>query len=109
MNDSQSLSKAEQKVPQGGAVQPESGWHPLAALRNEVDRLFDSFWHRTGAVGTSSRGEVEPQPLWRFGSDFGFAVPSMDLVETEKEFRIKAELPGMEPPKPRAELAEPLM
>jgi HSP20 family protein len=96
MEDSQSQTKAAQKVPQAGGVQPEFVWHPLAALRTEMDRLFDSFWRRTGKGENASRSGVEPQPLWRFESDFGLAVPTIDVVETEKEFRIQAELPGMD-------------
>ncbi|WP_237213286.1 Hsp20/alpha crystallin family protein [Falsiroseomonas oryziterrae] len=96
MNDTQGVAKAEQKAPQAGSVRPESLWQPFAALRNEVDRLFDSFWRGVGTGGTTRRGEAEPQPLWRFDSSFGLAVPAIDVVEAEKEFRITAELPGLD-------------
>lgn len=96
MNESQSIAKSEQKAPQTGTMPQETTWHPLAVFRNEMDRLFDGFWRRMVPAAPLRHTEVEPQPLWRFDSDFGFAVPSMDLVETDKEFRIKAELPGMD-------------
>lgn len=96
MNDTQSPTKSEQKPPQVSPVQSGTVWHPLAALRTEMDRLFDSFWRMTGAGGAPARLDVEPQPPWRFESSFGLTVPSIDLVENEKEFLIKAELPGMD-------------
>lgn len=101
MSESQSVAKSEQKPPQTGtrqveSTQAESTWHPLAVLRNEMDRMFDGFWRRMVPGAPLRRTEVEPQSLWRFDNDFGFAVPNMDLVETEKDFRIKAELPGMD-------------
>jgi HSP20 family protein len=96
MDDTQTLTKSEQKATQVSPVQSGSVWHPLAVLRNEMDRLFDSFWRMTGAGGVLPRLEPEPQPLWRFESSFGLTVPNIDLVEREKEFLIKAELPGMD-------------
>lgn len=94
MSEAQGVTKSEQQAPQAGGARPESLWQPFAALRSEVDRLFDSFWRGTG--GTARRGEAEPQPPWRLEGSFGLAVPAIDLVEAEKEFRIKAELPGMD-------------
>lgn len=96
MSESQNVAKSEQRAPQTSTAQPEATWHPLAVFRNEMDRLFDGFWRRMAPGAPQRRAEIEPQPLWRFDSDFGFAVPNMDLVETDKDFRIKAELPGMD-------------
>ncbi|HEV7266452.1 MAG TPA: Hsp20/alpha crystallin family protein [Falsiroseomonas sp.] len=97
MNDTASVTKAEPRNPQATGARPESLWQPFAALRGEVDRLFDGFWRGMGAGGAARPAEAEPQPLWRFDSSFGLAVPAIDVVEAEKEFRIKAELPGMDP------------
>lgn len=93
MSEAQGVTKSG---PQAGGARPESLWQPFAALKSEVDRLFDSVWRGMGTGGTARRGEAEPQPLWRLESSFGLAVPAIDLVEAEKEFRIKAELPGMD-------------
>ncbi len=48
---------------------------------NEMDNLLDRFF--------------EGQPTRFFGEDGGW-LPSVDLSETDKEFIVKAELPGMD-------------
>ncbi len=72
----------------------EPAYHPLAELRQEVDRLFDSFfgdWPRW-PFGRG-RTAIEPTRDW---SGFGRLVPSVDVSETDKGFEIAAELPGMD-------------
>jgi HSP20 family protein len=54
---------------------------PITQLRNEVDRLFDSFPLRL--------------PTFRFGRIA--AVPLIDMSETDKAYKVTAELPGMDP------------
>ena len=58
---------------------------PLANLRGEIDRLFDSFVR---------------EPLggldWPFGSERGWA-PAVDIAEDEQEVTVRAEIPGMDP------------
>jgi len=58
---------------------------PLAALRTEVDRLFDSFIR---------------EPLggldWSFGGQRPWS-PAIDVAENDAEVMIRAELPGIEP------------
>ena len=58
---------------------------PLFSLQREVNRLFDDFF----------RG-FDLRPLRMTGEPWGGFSPKMDLEETEKEYRITAELPGME-------------
>ena len=57
--------------------------HPLAELRNEMNRLFDGFFQGT------------EWPLGRL-DDMGEFAPSVDVRETDKAFLISAELPGMD-------------
>lgn len=57
--------------------------HPLLDLRREMDRLFDDFFRGFSARETFA------------GTPGGFD-PRVDVTETDKEFRIKAELPGMD-------------
>jgi len=58
---------------------------PLFSLQREVNRLFDDFF----------RG-FDLRPLRAAEERWGGFTPKMDLEETEKEYRITAELPGME-------------
>jgi HSP20 family protein len=56
-------------------------WEPareVDTLQNEVNRVFDAFFG-TGSAGARAR-------RW---------VPSMDLVETDGELVLRADLPGM--------------
>jgi HSP20 family protein len=62
-------------------------------LRNEVDRLFDQFyeaWSRPWSAGqpAPARGAGPP------GSKAGF-VPHVNLKETDSEFVVTAEIPGL--------------
>lgn len=91
--------KGEQKAPAPApapASRLETLWQPLAAFREEMDRLFDNFWRGFGPGRPARRIGAELQPLWRFETSFGMAAPAIDVVEAEKEYRITAELPGMD-------------
>jgi len=61
---------------------PSSRADPFTAFRNEMDRLFDSFFApaRYGAAGSS-------------GFPFN---PAIDMTENEKEICLRAELPGVD-------------
>ena len=55
--------------------------HPLMSLRDEMNRLFDSFW----------RGDFLPE---RFG--FTREWPKVDVTETDDSVIVCAEVPGLE-------------
>jgi HSP20 family protein len=58
-------------------------WDPtreVASLQGEMNRLFSSFFDMPGDGG---------------GSNVRRWVPAMDLVETDEQFVLKADLPGM--------------
>lgn len=58
---------------------------PLVALRNEMDRLWDSFMR---------------EPLGAFDWPFGGRGkwnPSVDIGESEEEIVVRAEMPGVDP------------
>lgn len=60
----------------------ESGLTPFSAFRQEMDRLFDSFF--------------SPDRLGGFGlGDFPFS-PAVDVSESDKEICVRAELPGVD-------------
>ena len=54
---------------------------PFTQLRSEVDRLFESFPFRLPTL-----------KLGRFAS-----APSLEMTETDKRYKITAELPGIDP------------
>ena len=61
-------------------------WDPareLDAFQNDMNRLFDSFFGRGSAVANGSYGSRR----W---------IPPMDLVETEDNLILRADLPGVE-------------
>ena len=58
---------------------------PLANLRSEIDRLFESFLREPF-------GAIE----WPFGSERGWA-PAVDVAEDGREFTVRAEMPGLDP------------
>jgi HSP20 family protein len=53
----------------------------FGSLQREVDRIFDEFSRGFGTLAVADNGSL---------------VPSMDISETDKEFVITAELPGLE-------------
>ena len=55
---------------------------PFFAFRQEMDRLFDSFFEPSQQFG-------------RFGAGFQFN-PAIDITENETELRVRAELPGVD-------------
>ncbi len=58
---------------------------PLAALRSEIDRLFDSFVREPF-------GNLE----WPFGGERGWS-PAVDVAEDDQAITVRAELPGLAP------------
>ncbi len=60
-------------------------WEPvreLGTIQNEMNRLFNSFFD------TPAAGSGNGQALRRW-------IPAMDLIETETDFVLKADLPGV--------------
>jgi HSP20 family protein len=60
---------------------------PILSLHREMNRLFDDFF---GGAGRRL-------PSVGFGAGFGgMGWPQTDVVENDKEYRVTAELPGLE-------------
>lgn len=64
--------------------------HPLAGLRQQMDRLFDDFMPGWGVPRAGSFFDL---PASAFG---GGAIPHLDVVENDKELMVTAELPGLD-------------
>jgi HSP20 family protein len=58
---------------------------PLNDLRSEINQVFDSYFREPFGAMTESFG-------WG-----GQPAPSLDVSETDKEFTVQAELPGVDP------------
>ncbi len=54
-------------------------WDPWKDLREEIDRVFDSFFGRYPAIPEQE----------------GYFIPAIDVEETDNEYIVKAELPGL--------------
>jgi HSP20 family protein len=76
----------EIKKPDAGNAPARRYTEPFAAMRSEIDRVFDSFLGRDFG-GFSS-------PVWRIGG--ASMSPSIDIRESDTEIAIEAELPGMD-------------
>jgi len=58
-----------------------------------MDRLFDRF---SGFGFPGFRRWFDAEPSWTYESSFSFPVPAVDVTEGDKEFKVTAELPGIE-------------
>lgn len=81
--------KAEAK-PASAAGAPQA-WHPFEALRREVDRLFQDFGRGLGR-SPFRRSPFSLEPFWQRESN----APAVDVVETDKDYEIRADLPGID-------------
>jgi HSP20 family protein len=70
-------------------------WRPLATIQSEMARWFDEVWREAAA---SSRGGYvsTARGLPELAGATGFAgLPRADLKETDKDYRLHVELPGL--------------
>ncbi|MEX1308999.1 MAG: Hsp20/alpha crystallin family protein [Candidatus Sulfomarinibacteraceae bacterium] len=69
-------------------VRQQTSEHPIAALQRETNRLFDGFLR-----GTPGLFDAAFTP---FGDMAGAVWPRVDVDESDRELRIKADLAGMD-------------
>ena len=91
------MAEDSSKIPVSTDESAPSGLRPrrpLENLRQGIDRLFDDF-----GIGTwrpSFRGSFfDVDPLRRAKAAFS-GMPAVDVTETEKGYKVVAELPGMD-------------
>ncbi len=67
------------------SVPVEKGGNPILTFQDEVNKLFSDFF-----------GEVSA-PVWQRASQEAVVLtPAIDVSETDKEYRITTELPGLD-------------
>lgn len=94
------------KPPRKASVPAErEAVHPLFGLRRDIDRLFDDFF-RGFPFPSFGRGLFGFDPFERFGATFGVSAPVVDVTETDKQYEVIAELPGMDEKDIEVTLAE---
>jgi len=71
-------------LPAAGRPAGRDDDHPFYSLQNQMNSLFDDFF---------SGFDVAPRALT---GGFGAFVPSVDIKESDKDFAIYAELPGVD-------------
>ncbi|MCL6470620.1 MAG: Hsp20/alpha crystallin family protein [Ralstonia sp.] len=82
---------SEASTKQAGGMQP---WRAFDNLRQEVARVFDDF-DRGFHLFPFHRAALDIAPFWR--REWALtSAPAVDVVETDKAYEIKADLPGME-------------
>ena len=78
------MMKIKNLLPSVGRPAEKDDDHPFYSLQRQMNRLFDDFFAGFDAA---------PKAL--AGSGFGAFSPSVDVKESDKEFTIRAELPGV--------------
>lgn len=74
-------------LPFGKNVPVTRGSNPIVTFQDEVNKLFSDFF---GEMSFPSWGRIST-------AEASFAInPAMDVSENDKEFKISAELPGMD-------------
>lgn len=63
------------------------GFSPVGDFQSEINRLFEDFFGNSGFPAVLERPAARPR-----GYDFH---PAVDVKETEKSYRIAADLPGI--------------
>lgn len=94
MNDTVSPktpAKPDEKAKPPTAVQAR---RPFETLRQQVDRLFDEF-DRDFWAAPFRRSAFDLEPFWR-RQITGTTVPAVDIVEKDKAYEVKADLPGLD-------------
>jgi HSP20 family protein len=74
--------------------QAHRGSHAAQELRTSLDRLVDDFWRGYWHV-PFRKSVIDVEPYWRGEVSFG-ATPAVDIVEREDDYKLTAELPGLQ-------------
>jgi HSP20 family protein len=91
------MTSVRDLLPFGHSVQVRRGANPIVSFQDEINKLFGDFFGELSLPNWSRLAMAEPS----------FAVsPAMDVTENDKEFKVTAELPGMDAKDVRITAAE---
>ena len=65
--------------------------HSLGGFQNELTRLIHEFFGNNGVLGN--------RPWAQWTSDMWSRYPAVDVIENEKDFQVRVEIPGYDPEK----------
>ncbi len=87
--------KTEAKAPetQKSEAPIATASHPVASLRDEIDRVFDRFFRDPWGSAVSTLPSAEWLPFMRGGS---VVSPSCEMTETDAGYELCVELPGLD-------------
>lgn len=68
-------------------------WHPIEQMRRQFEHLFHDFPGMPSLLSSNRRFDTEP--FWS-AEFFRLQSPAVDIVESEKNFLITAEVPGVD-------------
>ena len=77
--------KKKEPVQQDREGSPQGEEYPLLTFQQEMNRLFDDFF-----------GGAALEPFGALGERWSLFSPRVDVVETDAEIRVSAELPGLD-------------
>ncbi|NYZ14860.1 Hsp20/alpha crystallin family protein [Azospirillum sp. RWY-5-1] len=98
MADTNLAERPKQQVSSTGAAATElaeRSRHPFLTLRDEFDRLFDEA-STLFRLPWSRRQPFDLEPMLRLGGDAGAIIPPADVEETEGEYRVVLDVPGLD-------------
>jgi len=81
------ITKLAPRFNRSAAVERRADRVGIAPLQREINRLFDEFWTGWGVP------ELASDVTGKMPSIF---EPRVNVIETEKEFKVTAELPGLD-------------
>ncbi len=75
------------------AATPAAAHHPVASLRDEIDRVFDRFFRDPWGNALGTLPSAEWLPFMRGGSVIS---PSCEMTESDAGYELCVELPGLD-------------
>ncbi len=88
------VQKKGKEVATEDKAAPARSSQPLASLQSEVNRLFDDFFTDWPSLRGSGRW-LDPWGIGRVASKDPMLSPDVDVSETDDQYQITAELPGI--------------